>query len=53
MAKKVTVTATVKWCTCDHKMQDATYGKYQRVHNALQGKYLGWRCTVCGTKKVG
>lgn len=52
MAKKGQ-TVAVRYCPCDHKFQDKTYGQNQRVHNALQGKYDGWRCTVCGTKKGG
>jgi hypothetical protein len=35
----------VKTCTCDHKFQDARYGKGQRVFNP--GKTEA-HCTVCG-----
>ena len=39
-------------CTCDSKFQDKKYGKKKRVHNALQGGTKGFRCTVCGNRKL-
>lgn len=36
----------IKPCTCQHKQQDAMYGKGNRVKNQTQsGNY---RCSVCG-----
>lgn len=37
----------IKKCTCEHKFQDKTYGKKQRVFNFREGKKT-WTCTVCG-----
>lgn len=40
-------------CTCKHEYQDLVYGPGKRVHVARMKdrKLLGWRCTVCGSKK--
>ncbi len=37
-----------------HKFQDEEHGKNRRVHNATGKQRIdGWRCTVCGDKKLG
>ena len=45
---------TVRICGCKSDYQDRRYGEQKRLHNRCakeeQGR-LGWRCTVCGTKK--
>lgn len=33
-------------CTCEHKFQDATYGKGNRVGNSTK-EPKEYRCTVC------
>jgi len=33
-------------CKCEHKDQDAMYGKQRRVHNAMR-KEKTYKCTVC------
>lgn len=40
----------VSKCTCDHKDQDARYGKGNRVFNLAEGNKPA-TCTVCGKKK--
>lgn len=63
MAKKTTATPSasvkddlkqrgksiVRFCTCVHAFQDATYGRSMRVHNVGTTKAS---CTVCGTEKL-
>lgn len=40
-------------CMCKHEYQDEKYGVGKRVHNRCRkgGKFVGWRCTVCGDVK--
>ncbi len=50
----------ILYCTCKHEYQDAVYGQGKRVHNECSKKEVmkkgaqttGYRCTVCGTKRV-
>ena len=38
-------------CNCDHKFQDETYGKKNRVHNSCGKTTESFKCTVCGNEK--
>ena len=41
-------------CDCEHKFQDAAYGKGNRVHSLMlkdNRERKGWRCSVCSSKK--
>jgi hypothetical protein len=42
-------------CSCESDYQDRRYGAGRRLHNraAVESKVPEWRCTVCGTKRVG
>lgn len=44
--------AVIKKCTCEHKFQDQTYGKGNRLCNTLGNSATKARCTVCG-KEIG
>ena len=46
--KSVKNGTTIVRCTCFHEFQDATYGRFMRVHN---GSSKGPRCTVCLKEK--
>ncbi len=41
-------------CSCEHKGQDAIYGKGMRLFNRAKHRTQkdgkAWRCTVCGNK---
>ena len=46
----------IKYCSCDHKYQDAKYGQGKRLHNEAKpknGTGKAWTCTVCGNRKEG
>ena len=45
---KTTGDTHLMYCTCEHKDQDARYGKKVRVHNKTS---KGYRCTVCKKDK--
>ena len=44
----------IKFCPCVNKFQDEKYGKQQRLHNECikDARTTGFRCTVCGNKKI-
>ena len=52
--------SAIMYCACSHVYQDERYGHGRRVHNLCTKREMntkksqasGYRCTVCGSKKV-